>query len=295
MNFLKEYAQETGIPFAQVLAWFVCQRLFAALAQSDFSNHIELLSPTDMDPRGSVHRLDDGLLIYYREDPHVQPEDGTIPGQRFSREIWEELLGLFKWSLENEKPVLDAQIEIERPGSIRISVHYEGMYVPFSMKIAPLRGNELFPQEEFFSPIWRPNRTISYLRYPVAEHAADLIFELVTKLELLAEFDLYLYTYELLVKCPMSGRDFQEALRLRLDEGGIVADAKRMQTFTGYRDYSYMKKKWKRLLRRQKLKEPSWEEAFDVILHFLLPVWDAITIDMIYLGDWMPQLRRFLD
>ena len=295
MNFLKEYADETGIPFSQVFAWFVCQRLFTALALSDFSNNIELLSPASFDPAGSIHRLDDGLLMYYREDAHIRPEDGTVPGQRFSREIWEELLGLLKWSLENEKPKLDAKIEIQRAGSIRLSVNYERMYIPFTVKIAPIKGTEFFPQEEYFSPIWRPDKSISYLRYPIAENAADFFMELITKLELLSEFDLYLYTYELLCQFPISGRDFQEAMLERLNERNITPDQKRMDTFASYRDYSYMKKKWKRLLRRQKLKEPEWEDMFDVLLRFLAPVWEAILIDMIYLGDWMPQLKRFLD
>ncbi|CBK75541.1 hypothetical protein CIY_30270 [Butyrivibrio fibrisolvens 16/4] len=30
-------------------------------------------------------------------------------------------------------------------------------------------------------------------------------------------------------------------------------------------------------------------------MNFLGPIWDAMKANMVFLGDWMPQLKRFLD
>ena len=62
-----------------------------------------------------------------------------------------------------------------------------------------------------------------------------------------------------------------------------------------YGDYGYMEKKWNRLLRKEKRKEPAWQEVHAVLCAFLEPIWKNITEDKIFFGDWMPQLRRYFD
>ena len=56
-----------------------------------------------------------------------------------------------------------------------------------------------------------------------------------------------------------------------------------------------MKKKWKIMLRRQKRNGPEWDEALDVIMQFVRPLWDAVCENKIFFSDWMPELGRYLD
>ena len=56
-----------------------------------------------------------------------------------------------------------------------------------------------------------------------------------------------------------------------------------------------MKKRWKVLLRRQRIKKPTWEDAHRVLSAFILPVWKMMEDDMVFIGDWMPTLERFLE
>ena len=67
-----------------------------------------------------------------------------------------------------------------------------------------------------------------------------------------------------------------------------------MDLFCSYRDYRYMKKKWNSYLKRQNQKEPVWEDVMEKILAFLQPVWEMMQQDMIFIGDWMPELGRYL-
>ena len=61
-----------------------------------------------------------------------------------------------------------------------------------------------------------------------------------------------------------------------------------------YRDYTYMKKKWKVFLRSIKEKEPQWEAVIERFLCFFEPIWQAVIEDLVFFGDWMPELNRFL-
>ena len=56
-----------------------------------------------------------------------------------------------------------------------------------------------------------------------------------------------------------------------------------------------MKKRWQQYVRVYKTETESWEEAMDRILTFLGPIWNALCKDEIFLADWMPELKRFLD
>lgn len=56
-----------------------------------------------------------------------------------------------------------------------------------------------------------------------------------------------------------------------------------------------MKKRWIKYLRSQKKQEPSWEEVMALLSEFLPRIWNSVCRDEVFLGDWMPELGRFLD
>ena len=61
-----------------------------------------------------------------------------------------------------------------------------------------------------------------------------------------------------------------------------------------YKDYTFMKKKWKVFLRSIHSKEPAWEQVMERFVSFFEPIWKAVAEDFIFFGDWMPELNRFL-
>ncbi len=68
-----------------------------------------------------------------------------------------------------------------------------------------------------------------------------------------------------------------------------------LEMIKNYRSYSYMKKKWRRYLKSEKKSSPDWEEIVDKVVLFLSPIWDMMCKDLIFIGDWMPEVGRFLD
>ena len=72
---------------------------------------------------------------------------------------------------------------------------------------------------------------------------------------------------------------------------------KRLETVLGYKTYGYMKKRWNRYRKEcddLDKEEDSWENVMDLLKECFLPVWEAIERDEVFIGDWMPQLGRYL-
>ena len=75
----------------------------------------------------------------------------------------------------------------------------------------------------------------------------------------------------------------------------IPLEKERFDMFEGYQSSSYMKKKWKSYLKKEKKKTPSFEEVMKVMIAYYRPIWDSLAEGNYYLGDWMPELMRYLD
>lgn len=139
------------------------------------------------------------------------------------------------------------------------------------------------------------NRKVEVLTNPKEEELTKYLFEIIEKLELINDMDNYLYVYDILTSSPVNGRKVKDRLSEKLNEKGIIIDDKRLSMLEEYGNYTYMKKKWKVELRQKKRTEPSWEEVNVCLINFLKPIWEAMEKNIVFLGDWMPQLKRFLD
>ncbi len=119
--------------------------------------------------------------------------------------------------------------------------------------------------------------------------------EILDKLELLNEMSCYLDIYEILKRDMLSGRKVWESLYEGCKERNIKIEKQRFDLVLSYRDYPYMEKKWKAYLRRQKRKLPGWDEVIEIIERFFGVVWEHMCMNVVYLGDWMPELCRCIE
>ena len=114
-------------------------------------------------------------------------------------------------------------------------------------------------------------------------------------MELINEMSYYQEIYTVLTKETLDGRRIQQQVMEAGAKRELVFSANRLATIISYRSYTYMKKKWKLFLKQEQKKTPAWEEIIDIMERFFSPIWKAIVEDSIYIGDWMPELARFLD
>ncbi len=278
--------------------WEMAQRIFAATISSDFGKYIWLLSPSSLGKNQPAHRLENGLILAYSPDPDL-PEGGRVkPGSPLNEEWSRYFLNFLKKELllQQEPIMVEADKEVSE-GQVRFRIRTErgGVYVPLDLVITQVSGERMKPESLVMDLDFMPGQRLGYFRYPAEARAAQLVCHIMRDLELISQMEPYLYLYELLQECAMDGRDFGDRFADALETAGIKPDERRRKMFESYADATYMKKRWKVLLRRQRIKQPTWEDTHRVLSAFILPVWKMMEDDMVFIGDWMPTLERFLE
>lgn len=114
-------------------------------------------------------------------------------------------------------------------------------------------------------------------------------------LELNNEMDRYLSLFQTLKDTNLDGMHIFKLLKEYCNEKSVSITPERMDMLEGYGNYTYMKRKWKRELRRHKDVSHPWEEVIGRVVSFGKPLWTAICEDRPFVGDWMPNLGRFLE
>ena len=179
-------------------------------------------------------------------------------------------------------------------GLLRLQITVDEMYIPLQLYFNKHRTAHE-PESMQLKLTAYENRTVSVLTNPKEEELSKHLAEIIEKLELINNMDHYLFAYEILTSNPVNGRKVKERLEDILKEKGITIDDTRIKMLRGYSDYTYMKKKWKVELRQKKKSEPAWSDLNNCLMNFLGPIWKAMEDNIVFLGDWMPQLKRFLD
>ncbi|MBQ1640552.1 MAG: hypothetical protein II571_02530 [Lachnospiraceae bacterium] len=183
----------------------------------------------------------------------------------------------------------------ERGATMELTIRAENMYVPVLITIHPVSGEELYPRLQTIPSVMNDGRQLKFYEMPTEELVVSRIQSIFTYMELINEMEIYLDLYEAITEHPVEGRSVYRKLLELKEQQRLAIDEKKWKLWQEYGDYSYMKRKWKVLLRRQKILSPSWEELQKVLSCFVEPIWTAIAKEEAFFGDWMPELGRFLD
>ncbi|RRF95296.1 MAG: hypothetical protein DUD27_08215 [Lachnospiraceae bacterium] len=285
---LKKYSEENNIPFSQVLGWYVVGLLMYLTEKAGFNKNLVVIEPYSLDPKQDLHILEQGIACYYVEDERIKPRDGFVPGCAYSRDFVARLLLKIQSNAMKE----DYPLIIKTGRGSLTEIYYDDMYVPIEIRVRP--KSDFYPEMtsyKFFDP---EIDHVDLRVYPKESQAADYILEIMEKLELINEMEVYLYLYWFLKSTLLSARDVCQAVEEERDPDKSLS-WHTYEIFSTYSENKFMKKKWKVLLRRHKIKEPTWEDTMDLLKKFIGPVWASITKGSLYFGDWMPELGRYLE
>jgi hypothetical protein len=234
---------------------------------------------------------------------------GIIKGDETLKGIWKCIQGILEKDdlAEHIKTTLFAKENAQKihwegtvtalSGGIRLSMiaGYFDMKVPLNIEIYSFGAVSQIPgtrEEELIAV--GGGRTISYLVYsPESELSYDL-FAIMDKLELIGSMGSYYDAYRLLRTQPLSGRYVLEELTVLTAASPKMRKEQRLKQLDEYRAYTYMRKRWEKYLRNHGLAEVPWEDAIDLILVFVSPIWESLCRNEIFFDDWMPELGRFL-
>ena len=278
---IKEKSEQLNIPFKNLLSAAVCEIVIELLANGKYCNELYLCNSAEF--KSDVYKDLCISNIYYE---YVRDLDDKM-AILYMRDILKEIMA---------KGALEGMAVNGSVGEIGISlkITVDDMYIPINLYFKK-HGASHEPEKISLELIAYGNRKVDVLINPKEEELSKHLLEIIDKLELINNMDHYYDAYEILTSNPVNGRKVKDRLTELVKEKGITIDDSRLNMLKSYSDYTYMKRKWKVELRQKKKSEPQWSDVNNCLMNFLSPIWDAMEKNMVFLGDWMPQLKRFLD
>ena len=191
-----------------------------------------------------------------------------------------------KWKWEMAERPIGYQIEL--------TGIYKDMNVPIRVRIQALHKPSIRPETIQIPLLTDENKTLSFQVYSSEYILGECFFEIIRKLELIGDMAFYWKAYQILQQCPASGRHVLEIMEAYMQTEPQTANPKRMECIEGYLNYSYMRKRWEKYAKNNREVDKTWQQVLETFLTFAKPIWEAICSNEVFLGDWMPELQRFL-
>ena len=281
---IKMKSEELDIPFANILSGYAIEVAVAMISASSYGDELWLCNYKDLGI--DVYKKKPSLALSYKYQGKKELVD-------FCQQLCSDLVKKY----EEEGFTIKEQESGPAEKGIRISVELllEDMYVPLVVDVEKILTSHLFPREETLRLLMENNKAVTLKLYPIEQMVALHLAEMIKQLELINQMEHYMELYDILKKYPIEGRKVKDEMVRLCEEMKIFTDEKAYSLWVTYFDYTYMKKKWKVLLRQQKREEPTWQEAFLLIKKFFEPIWQAVCREEVFFGDWMPEIERFLE
>lgn len=284
LSAVKAKSEELKIPYENLLSAFVIEEAVTAFCGSDEAENFRLKNNSILS------------LEYYRRKAPTRLEYVILSEEELTvRNVIHRMSKIF----QNEKKAelwWKYRVEKEDEGiCVYLSAKIEELQIPVQLVLEQEKEEPSEPSYEELHPFLEEERSVEYLHYPMEGILAEHFIRIMRDMELINDMGSYYILYELLSKEMNSSRKVTEQIESLAKEQRIPLKKERFEMFEGYQNSSYMKKKWKSYLKKEKKKTPSFEEVMKVMIAYYRPIWDSLAEGNYYLGDWMPELMRYLD
>lgn len=284
LSAVKAKSEELKIPYENLLSAFVIEEAVTAVCESDEAENFRLKNNSILS------------LEYYRRKAPTRLEYMILSEEELTvRNVIHRMSKIF----QNEKKAelwWKYRVEKEDEGiCVYLSAKIEELQIPVQLVLEQEKEEPSEPSHEELHPFLEEERSVEYLHYPMEGILAEHFIRIMRDMELINDMGSYYILYELLSKEMNSSRKVTEQIESLAKEQRIPLKKERFEMFEGYQNSSYMKKKWKSYLKKEKKKTPSFEEVMKVMIAYYRPIWDSLAEGNYYLGDWMPELMRYLD
>lgn len=284
LSAVKAKSEEMKIPYENLLSAFVIEEAVTAFCGSDEAENFRLKNNSILS------------LEYYRRKAPTRLEYVVLSEEELTvRNVIHRMSKIF----QNEKKAelwWKYRVEKEDEGiCVYLSAKIEELQIPVQLVLEQEKEEPSEPSREELHPFLEEERSVEYLHYPMEGILAEHFIRIMRDMELINDMGSYYILYELLSKEMNSSRKVTEQIESLAKEQRIPLKKERFEMFEGYQNSSYMKKKWKSYLKKEKKKTPSFEEVMKVMIAYYRPIWDSLAEGNYYLGDWMPELMRYLD
>lgn len=292
---LKERSEELDIPFADLLRGYVLEDMMLRVSTSSYKDSLWLETYPVLGEEIYRGRSERRIHFLYQESERVLPPEKLQPGQKLSAALAEQMIADIFAKENKQEVVWNGKVSEQAEHIIlHLNAVYREMQVPLTLIVTCLRTEEQRPAVKEEGLVVIPGKQISYLVYAPENQLGRNIFSMIEKLELIGDMKCYYDTYQILTTQSFGGRYILDELTALTENTPKLKTEQRIELLAGYRGYAYMRKRWEKYLRNHKQPQVPWEEALDLILTFIRPLWHCLCCNEIFFDDWMPELGRFL-
>lgn len=267
------------------LMTFAASEIAALIASTPFKDRLWLRNPQVLN--GEDNHADRVLLQYSYTNP--------VPADRLLDEI---LIGLQQWPKifgKQTEPYFTAEGTVTDENMILLTLYYENKRIPVAIGLTRDPDPAVEPKVVRHSMVLDPDRFADILEMSFDDEAAECFATIIEKLELITDMSPYGRLCELIRTRSLRGRYIAERIEHFCDRKNIRLSKERLEIFLEYGDYIYMERKWDKYKKRHKDMSLSWKETHEKVSLFVKPIYEAISGQEVFFGDWMPELGRFLD
>lgn len=284
-------SKELDFPMEQLLAAYVLEQLALMLAESDRGKQLLLKNPNVFGIRTSTQKKIPRLYYSYVKKPNEIFDKSSFALFLKNTIKWEKRTNIL-WSWRSHVEGVKLFVEI--------IAELDEMKVPVELIIEPIDTDQKMkithePKEMTLRLVMEASKTAILYLYPAEELLMDTFGEIFGKLSLIGDISVYQRVYDILEAISFEGREYQMLLEGYFKQQGRKLDEVMYEQLEKMASDSYMQKKWKAYLKKNRKTEPSWEIVYSRFWSFIKPLWSASMNEMVYLGIWIPDLGRYLD
>lgn len=292
--YLQEISAQTGLAFSKLLGAVVLEEVARMICESEYSNEFWLRNDNALTRENYERNLKLRLEFDYVIQNPPKGLEGLSP-----TELLIDITSHLKTEVFDRagSPRVDLEVDMKAyPKYVRFDCVglIEDMRVPVTVIFHYLQDEHLTPRKESFFLTAFSGEEVFYNCFLPESILVEKYMEIVTKLELIQSLRPYYDVYHLLERENVDGRKVRDYINEQCENWNVPKDMSRIEMVKTYKNYAYMKKKWKVFLRSIHSKEPGWEQVMERFISFFEPIWKAVIEDFIFFGDWMPELNRFL-
>lgn len=265
---IKELSKELDVSLENLLAGVAREELLFEIVSSKVGRNLWLISPDDLGEKN------------YRQKKNLTIEMMDMAGG----ETIMELLDILKLK----------GLKVRETGDILwVDKIIDGMRVPLKIHIKKGNGGATTPLEKK-ATLLRGKASFTYFHYPKEAEVAEDLFKIFNELELIGDIGVYDRVAKAVTTLPLDGKLVWSILDGEFKAKGKTPDLGVIEIVKGYTGNSYLRKTWDKYNKRQDNESFEWKKVITVIQIFATPLWDALENDRVFIGDWMPELGRFL-
>lgn len=297
----KEKSINDQIPLSDMLYGYAVENIMLRLENSSFKEYLWLVNEQAVSEEAYKKAVKERLEFFYVESGKRNILSEQAAGSTFRTELVKSLVDeLFieqsKFSQTEYGELLwECELfEEEKKVTLFLNCSYMGVQIPVTVGIAVAKLDSQRPKTKERKLMLDERKSYSYLFYSRESMLSEVLFEMMRKLELISNMEVYDTVNEILKNQSISGRHVIEELKTMGENEPKVISMKRLDQITSYKTYGYMKKKWQQYVRNHKEEAEEWEVVMERIISFLTPLWRSLCENEIFFDDWMPELGRFL-